>query len=367
MVNIQFQGLTKSYDGEMSVVDKVDLDVEEGEFVVLVGPSGCGKSTTLRMIAGLEEISDGTIAFNGQVINDLTPRERNIAMVFQSYALYPHKTVYENIAFNLRKKKMDKKKIDQLVHETASSLGLEELLKRKPRHLSGGQRQRVALARAIVREPNVFLFDEPLSNLDANLRTSTRVEIAKLHQRLKKTMIYVTHDQVEAMTLATRVAVMNKGKVAQFDTPIHIYESPNNLFVAGFMGSPKMNFLTKKILKNQEGYFILMNGNPIQLKGARFEKLDQYLDQVVIIGIRPEHFTQAAGGEADIVGQIDMFEYQGKEKIIYSTVDEEEIIIRLKVDKNFHIGDHIGFKIELDNIHIFNPETEEAITKKLAF
>ncbi len=312
MASVNFSNVTKRF-GEVVAVNNLNIDVEDKEFLVLVGPSGCGKTTALRLLAGLEELTDGEIKIGDRTVNDIAPKDRDIAMVFQSYALYPHMSVYENMAFGLKLRKMDKKEIKKRVDNAAKILGIEELLDRKPRQLSGGQRQRVAVGRAIVREPNVFLLDEPLSNLDAKLRVQTRAEISKLHKQLETTFIYVTHDQTEAMTMATRIAVMNLGVLQQIDTPQNLYDNPANKFVAGFIGSPAMNFFDGKVSKENDKIIINCNSFKIVIP-SKFTKTYESLEgKDIFLGIRPEDIHDAnfgPGGEnlAEIKAKVEVLE-----------------------------------------------------------
>ena len=287
MASVTYKNVWKKY-GDVIAVQDLNLAIEDKEFLVLVGPSGCGKTTALRCLAGLEEITQGEVLIDDQVVNDVAPKDRDIAMVFQSYALYPHMSVYDNMAFGLKLRKLDKADIDRRVQESARTLGIEGLLKRKPKELSGGQRQRVAVGRAIVREPKVFLFDEPLSNLDAKLRVQTRAELSKLHQRLETTFIYVTHDQTEAMTMASRIAVMNKGLLQQLDTPQVLYDHPNNLFVAGFIGSPAMNFFNGKVIVEEGTMYIDLGSFRVKVPEHDMPRYNSLIDKESIFGIRPD-------------------------------------------------------------------------------
>jgi multiple sugar transport system ATP-binding protein len=335
MATVTFDHVTKRYDGTVAVKD-LSLEVGDGEFLVLVGPSGCGKTTALRMIAGLEQISDGRLLIGERVVNNVAPVQRDIAMVFQSYALYPHMTVYNNLAFGLRNKKVPRKEIDDRVKQAADILDLGPLLKRKPKQLSGGQRQRVALGRAIVREPSAFLMDEPLSNLDAKLRVATRAEILKLQDRLDITTIYVTHDQVEAMTMGDRIAVMNLGVLQQVGTPEELYENPSNMFVAGFIGSPAMNLV------------------PASLVGAGGG------DRVV--GFRPEHVELTAQGEGvRFNANVDVVEYLGDEQIVHMTVKDTPIVGKLPVEQRLSVGDNRDFFVGQDKLRLFDTESEERV------
>ena len=328
MASIELKNIEKSY-GKNKVINKFDIKINDGEFVVLVGPSGCGKSTLLRMISGLESVDTGEIYLDNKLINNLIPSKREIAMVFQSYALYPHMNVFENMAFGLKMEKIPKNEINQKVNNAAATLQIEDLLKRKPKQLSGGQRQRVAIGRAITRSPKVFLFDEPLSNLDAALRSEMRVEISKLHKKMNSNIIYVTHDQVEAMTLADRIVVLNKGNIEQYGTPNEIYSDPNNIFVAEFIGSPKMNII--KINKEH-----ISNSNTLHLFNNKitFDNLE-FKDEIYI-GIRPEHISLKNNHEIKVDVKIDLVENLGFEKIIYSKVSENQIIIKSSENVNNH-------------------------------
>ena len=340
MAGLDLKHVAKSY-GTINVIKDIDLDIEDGEFVVFVGPSGCGKSTLLRMIAGLEDISGGTISIGGSVVNDVAPAKRGVAMVFQTYALYPHMTVYKNMAFGLKQASTPKDEIDKRVRTAADILEISELLDRTPRALSGGQRQRVAIGRAIVREPDVFLFDEPLSNLDAALRVQTRIEIARLHERLGTTMIYVTHDQVEAMTLADKIVVLRDGRIEQVGSPITLYERPENKFVAQFIGSPKMNFFTTKDVNASA---------PAALK----KKLDETTD----LGIRPEHLTLCAEKSAIISGRLELVEQLGEYVLVHlETATGIELIAKMPAMPKQAKGEMMHFKAELELCHLFDQNT----------
>ena len=334
MAKIKFINVEKSF-GKNKVIKKFNLEINDGEFTVLVGPSGCGKSTLLRMISGLEKIDKGTILLNKNIINDLLPSKRDMAMVFQSYALYPHMNVYENMSFGLKIEKKSKEEIETKVMQAAKILKIEELLERKPKQLSGGQRQRVAIGRAITRNPKIFLFDEPLSNLDAALRAEMRVEISKLHKQIKTNMIYVTHDQVEAMTLADRIVILNHGNIEQVGTPEEIYNNPSNVFVAQFIGTPKMNILkimSEDILSSNKINFL---GNSVLLPNVTLEKKNYF------IGIRPEHFSVSNESEFKFSPQIDLIENLGNEKIAYIKMDKHEI--SAKISSQYTIKNTIGF------------------------
>jgi ABC-type sugar transport system ATPase subunit len=344
MADVSLRGIRKSY-GSMEVVHGVDLDIKSGEFVVFVGPSGCGKSTLLRMIAGLEPISGGEISIGGKVVNDVPSPQRGIAMVFQSYALYPHMTVYDNMAFGLKLAKTPKAEVDQRVREAARILQIEDYLERMPKALSGGQRQRVAIGRAIVRDPKVFLFDEPLSNLDASLRAQTRIEIAKLHDTLTATMIYVTHDQVEAMTLADRIVVLNAGKIEQVGTPLELYRNPVNTFVAGFIASQRMNFLT--VSPKSDG--LLLPGNKL------LPLSHPQLSQATTIGVRPEHLELTDPNMANLSGTLSVIEQFGEYALLYVELPTGELVtVKLDgaPDLKLHETVHIG--VPPDAVHLFN-------------
>ncbi len=337
--------------GDVQVVTDAQLDIEDGDFVVLVGPSGCGKSTTLRMVAGLEEISDGTIKIGEKVVNDLSPRDRDVAMVFQSYALYPHMTVYDNISFGLRLRKYDRGEIDNRVQEAAKILGLTDLLNRKPKQLSGGQRQRVAMGRSIVRQPAVFLFDEPLSNLDAKLRVQMRAEIARLHQRLGTTTLYVTHDQVEAMTLAKHIVVMNKGMIQQVGAPLELYAHPANTFVAGFIGSPAMNFFNVDV--DNEGGVPHVKGEGVHAEVP--ERLrSQLKTSELVLGVRPEHLSEANGTPAHLTQSVEVLEPLGSEVHSLGTVGDTAVTAKLEPTTQVKVGDRVPLSIDLAHVHLFD-------------
>jgi len=349
LAEVFLEKVNKIYDNKVHVIKDVTLDVKDREFLVLVGPSGCGKSTLLRMIAGLEDVTSGKIYIDGRVVNDLPPKDRDIAMVFQNYALYPHMTVYENMAFGLKVRKFPKDEIDRRVREAAQTLGLTEYLDHKPRQLSGGQRQRVALGRAIVRHPKVFLFDEPLSNLDAKLRVHMRTEISKLHHRLQTTMIYVTHDQVEAMTMGDRIAVLRDGIIQQHDTPLKLYNDPENLFVAGFIGSPSMNFIRGTAQENTIKFGEITLNIP-----GRVPRQD------VIIGIRPEHFV-IDPEKPHFAAHIEVVEPMGNEIFLYFTLAGEQVVARVPATHNVRVGDRVPFRIVVEQIKLFDPDTEKRI------
>ena len=366
MASISFQHVNKTYPGNppVEVVPDLNLDIKDKEFVILVGPSGCGKSTTLRMIAGLEDITSGDLYIGDQRVNDVAPKDRDIAMVFQNYALYPHMTVYKNIAFGLELRKTPKEEIDQKVHEAAKILDLEHLLDRKPKALSGGQRQRVALGRAMVRNPAVFLLDEPLSNLDAKLRTAMRSEISKLHKKLDTTFVYVTHDQTEAMTMGDRICVMKDGVIQQFDTPQNLYDYPDNLFVAGFIGSPQMNFINVTIQKSAAGAKACFGRFALELPAEKAKALIDggYDGKEVIMGIRPEDFINMNDNPKDVIeAEVELAELMGSETYLYLNCEGNKMIVRLPSsvrpaeDQMFQVG------VKLNKVHFFDKDTEKFI------
>jgi multiple sugar transport system ATP-binding protein len=364
MATVTFDHVTKRY-GEVTAVDDLNLEITDGEFMVLVGPSGCGKTTSLRMIAGLEEISDGTLRIGDRVVNDVAPKDRDIAMVFQSYALYPHMTVRDNLAFGLKLRKVPKADIDRRVNEAAAILSLEKLLDRKPKELSGGQRQRVALGRAIVREPAVFLMDEPLSNLDAKLRVQTRAEIARLHQRLGTTMVYVTHDQVEAMTMGQRIAVMSEAVLQQVGTPQELYDHPNNRFVAGFIGSPAMNFIDVTMEGSGPETVLTAPNVRIPLPDRFRDAVPPTTDRKLILGIRPEHIEPAAADAASgtIVGRADVVEYLGNEELIHVDVAGFDLVAMLSSDFRIRPDDELTLTANPDKVHLFDPESTLSVVR----
>lgn len=351
------ENISKIYDNNVTAVSNFDLKVEEQEFIVFVGPSGCGKSTTLRMIAGLEDISKGDFYIDGKRMNDVPPKERDIAMVFQNYALYPHMTVFENMAFGLKLRKFPKAEIAERVKNAAEILGLEPYLDRKPKALSGGQRQRVALGRAIVRDANLFLMDEPLSNLDSKLRVQMRAEIAKLHLRLKTTTIYVTHDQTEAMTMASRIVIMKDGLVQQIGTPKEVYDKPDNVFVGGFIGSPSMNFINGKVVNGQ--FVIGKTSLTIPASHAAYLKEQGYEGKEVILGIRPEHITNdAPEGSTTLPVKVEVSELTGAELMIYSNIDGQDFISRVDASSDVQPGDQINLAFDMQKGHFFDKESE---------
>ena len=355
MAQVSLRKLVKEYEGHVQAVKGIDLDIEDEEFVVLVGPSGCGKSTTLRMIAGLEEITSGEIAIGGDVVNDIPPRDRDIAMVFQNYALYPHMSVFDNISFGLKLRGFARDEIRRRVDNAARILGIGELLERKPKALSGGQRQRVAMGRAIVRDPKVFLFDEPLSNLDAGLRVQMRIEIAKLHHRMDATMIYVTHDQVEAMTLADRIVVLEGGHVRQFGSPIELYQHPDNKFVAGFIGSPRMNFLPVEVAPDDRG------GIGARLPGGGVLRVDAALRGASpgpgwTLGIRPEHLQAGTPGDAQVEGPVVTVEHLGAESFVYLDLGgSEPLVVKAPGQTPIRPGERVPVGIPAAAAYLFDP------------
>ena len=369
MASLSLKGIYKVYpNSDVAAVKDFNLDIEDKEFIIFVGPSGCGKSTTLRMIAGLEEITQGELWIGDKLMNDVEPKDRDIAMVFQNYALYPHMSVYDNMAFGLKLRKTPKDQIDKLVQEAAKILGITEYLDRKPKALSGGQRQRVAMGRAIVRNPKVFLMDEPLSNLDAKLRVQMRIEIQKLHQKLETTIIYVTHDQTEAMTLGTRIVVMKDGIVQQVDTPQNLYDRPNNLFVAGFMGSPQMNFIDCMVEKKADGIYLVFGSNSVKVPEPRAAKLVEggYVDKKVVFGIRPEDVKDEqifinSSPESTIKAPVRVYELLGAEVFLYFDVEGVNVTARVNPRTTARVGDEIQIAFDLEKMHIFDKETEQVI------
>ena len=364
MATVGFDHVTKKF-GEVTAVDDFTLEINDGEFMVFVGPSGCGKTTSLRMIAGLEEITTGTVRIGERVVNDIAPKDRDIAMVFQSYALYPHMTVRDNLAFGLKLRKVDKKEIERRVAEAAGILDLGKLLARKPKELSGGQRQRVALGRAIVREPAVFLMDEPLSNLDAKLRVQTRAEIARLHQRLKTTIVYVTHDQVEAMTMGQRIAVMSQAKLQQVGPPQELYDHPVNRFVAGFIGSPAMNFLAVELTGSGDGAELRAEGLVIPLPPHYRDAVGATGGRAFTLGIRPEHLDVVSGGvpTATVQTMADVVEYLGNEELLHLIVAGIDMVAVVGSEHRVRPSDVLTLHIPLDKIHLFNADTEAALPR----
>ncbi len=370
MASVTLKGIYKIYAGGVTAVSDFNLDIEDKEFIVLVGPSGCGKSTTLRMVAGLEEISEGELYIGDKLVNDVAPKDRDIAMVFQNYALYPHMTVYDNMAFGLKLRKTPKTEIDRRVKEAAKILDIEHLLGRKPKALSGGQRQRVALGRAIVREPKVFLMDEPLSNLDAKLRVQMRTEITKLHQRLQTTFIYVTHDQTEAMTMGSRIVVMKDGFIQQVDTPQNLYDFPTNLFVAGFIGTPQMNFFNVKLTKEGDGVYAVFGSNKIKIPQGKLAKFssDSYIGKNVTMGIRPENIHDeeaflSNAPDATVNMNVEIVELMGSETYLYLKADgkDNNVIARVDPRSTARNGDKIRVAFDVNRLHFFDADNESTI------
>jgi multiple sugar transport system ATP-binding protein len=363
MAQVTLENVGKMFD-QVTAVRDVNLTVHDKEFVVLVGPSGCGKSTTLRMVAGLEEISSGTIKIGDRVVNDVPPKDRDIAMVFQNYALYPHMSVYDNMAFGLKLRKFPKPEIQQRVGEAAEILGIQELLQRKPRALSGGQRQRVAVGRAIVRKPQVFLFDEPLSNLDAKLRVAMRAELKKLHERLQATVIYVTHDQVEAMTMGDRIVIMKDGIIQQVGAPLEVYASPQNQFVAGFIGSPAMNFVACTVTGKDGQLFFTNPGMSLMVPSSRAKALAAYKDKQVTMGIRPEELRSSTPQDpaaCTFEAMVEVVEPIGHEIYLDVTAGPAELVARVSPDTPVKVGQKIRLAATVEKLHAFDPQTEKAI------
>jgi len=361
MARVLLNEVSKIFDGEIVAVEKANIEIKDKEFVVLVGPSGCGKSTTLRMVAGLEEVTSGEIYIGETLVNFVPPKDRNIAMVFQNYALYPHMTVRDNLAFGLKLRKYPKPQIEERVRDAARILGLEEYLDRKPRALSGGQRQRVAVGRAIVRKPKVFLFDEPLSNLDAKLRVQMRTEISKLHHSLEATMIYVTHDQVEAMTMGDRIVVMKDGIIQQTDTPLNLYHKPVNRFVAGFIGSPPMNIFDGRLEKNETGLRVSLNGMAIPLTAGIAEKVPGEIGKTVSMGIRPEDLILVESEEDKhaFLADVEVVEPMGNEIFVYLNLGEYNFIARVDSTSSVAVGAKLPFRLREERLHFFDFETGE--------
>lgn len=368
MASVVLKDICKLFDGGVMAVSDFNLDIEDKEFIILVGPSGCGKTTTLRMIAGLEEITEGDIYIEDRLVNDVQPKDRDIAMVFQNYALYPHMTVFDNMAFGLKLRKTPKNEIRRIVQEASKVLDIEHLLDRKPKALSGGQRQRVALGRAIVREPKVFLMDEPLSNLDAKLRVQMRLEISKLHQKLKTTIIYVTHDQTEAMTMGTRIVVMKDGFVQQVDSPQRLYEKPNNMFVASFIGSPQMNLISVEVEERGEEIHLVFGKNDLKLSEGKAKSIKEtgYVGKEVIMGIRPEHIHDEmvfldSMPDSIVEAKVDVVEMLGAETFLYLQVDDLNLTARVNPRTKAKSGDVIKIAFDTNRAHLFDKETEKTI------
>ena len=366
MAEVRLKKVEKQYPNGFKAVHGIDLDIKDGEFMVFVGPSGCAKSTTLRMIAGLEDITGGEVYIGDRLVNDVPPKDRGISMVFQNYALYPHMTVYENMSFGLKLKKTPKDEIDRRVRETAEKLEITELLDRKPKEMSGGQRQRVALGRAIVRNPDVFLFDEPLSNLDAKLRVSMRLRITQLHKELKTTMIYVTHDQVEAMTMGDRITVMRSGKIMQVDTPLNLYHYPANKFVAGFIGSPTMNLIDGELKEENGKIYFSLDGTLIEILGEKANKLKSHIGKKVTFGMRPESITVAEKEDSiSKKGKVSVVEQMGNEEYIYFSLGNYQLTCRMNVEGIDDLSNQKVekiFRFDTTKAHIFDIETEENIS-----
>lgn len=364
MANISLQHIKKTYDNGVTVIPDLNLEIQDREFVVLVGPSGCGKSTTLRMIAGLEDISGGELYIGGRCVNRVKPKDRDIAMVFQNYALYPHMSVYQNISFGLELRHVDKKEIEEKVHWAAGILDLEPYLDRKPKALSGGQRQRVALGRAMVRDPSVFLLDEPLSNLDAKLRTEMRSQITRLHKQLQTTFVYVTHDQIEAMTMGDRICVMKDGMIQQFDTPQVLYDRPKNMFVAGFIGSPQMNFIRVTAERSAEMWCLRFGDWSTVIPDSKLAGADMsaYEGKEIVMGIRPEDIHLASSESASSVSAyIDLAEMMGNEIYLYLTAFSQQMIARVPARSAAETGANVSICVDADNMHLFDPETQQRI------
>ncbi|MBP7963252.1 MAG: ABC transporter ATP-binding protein [Caldilineaceae bacterium] len=366
MASVTYEHVYKRW-GDVTAVNDLSFVAEDKEFLVFVGPSGCGKTTSLRLLAGLEEISEGVVKIGDRVVNDVPPKDRDIAMVFQSYALYPHMSVYDNMAFGLKLRKTPKAEIEQRVNEAADQLGIRQLLDRKPKQLSGGQRQRVAVGRAIVRDPAVFLFDEPLSNLDAKLRVETRANISKLHQRLATTFIYVTHDQVEAMTMASRICVLKDGLLMQIDSPQHLYDHPTNVFVGGFIGSPSMNFFDATLVESDGKLEINAGGFRLEVPEPKASEWRPFKGREIVFGIRPEdihsrEFTPPGIIEANLTAKVDVTELMGNEIFLYlMTKDEKQFIARVDPRVRVHNGDDVLLAANMANAHIFDAKTEVSL------
>ena len=366
MAELKLNGVYKRYSGGVTAVSDFNLDIADKEFIVLVGPSGCGKSTTLRMIAGLEEISDGEVWIGDKIVNDTPPKDRDIAMVFQNYALYPHMTVFDNMAFGLKLRKTPKAEIKEKVMEAARILDIEHLLDRKPKALSGGQRQRVALGRAIVRNPKVFLMDEPLSNLDAKLRGQMRTEISKLNNKLQTTFIYVTHDQTEAMTMGTRIVVMKDGIIQQIDSPQHLYDHPVNMFVGGFIGSPTMDFVDGEIAKKDDGIYFVFGNSAVKIPEGRTANLADYIGKTVTMGVRSENIHDeevylANSADSVVTAEVEVVELMGSETLLYLKIEGSSFIAKVDPRSTAKVGDSIKVAFDMNRIHLFDKETELSI------
>ncbi len=366
MAQVVLKGVSKVYPNGVKAVDEVDLEIKDKEFLILVGPSGCGKSTTLRMVAGLEEISDGSIHIGETLVNAVPPKDRDIAMVFQNYALYPHMSVYKNMAFGLKLRKYPPEEIDQRVREAAEILGITNLLDRKPKELSGGQRQRIAVGRAIVRKPKAFLFDEPLSNLDAKLRVQMRTEISKLHTRLQSTMIYVTHDQTEAMTMGDRIVVMKDGLIQQVADPITLYDSPKNKFVAGFIGMPPMNFMNGKVLKENGNLYFEESNFRVKIVEDMVGVMTPYIGKDVVFGIRPEDifdklFIGEASPDSTISATVEVIEPMGAEVYLYLNTGAHSFVARVDAHERAEVNQDLEMVFNMSKVHFFDAETEETL------
>ena len=366
MAGIRLDALSKTFDDGTDAVRRIDLDIEENEFLVLVGPSGCGKSTTLRMVAGLEDVTSGEILIGDRVVNDVAPKDRDVAMVFQNYALYPHMNVFQNMSFGLRLRKLPRQEIQRRVSQAADILNIGDLLDKQPKHLSGGQRQRVAMGRAIVRDPEVFLFDEPLSNLDAKLRVQMRTEIKKIHQRMRTTIIYVTHDQVEAMTLADRIVVMNEGRIEQVATPQEMYDSPATRFVAGFIGSPAMNFIPCRV-ESTGSEMMLDLGDSLRLPVPpdRQERYGDCVGRDILLGIRPEHITEkrthTSPTDADFRAGIEVLEPLGVDTMVFININGQEVCARSSPRAVAPVGSQMEFTVQLNQMHLVDPVSDRVI------
>ena len=365
MAQVILKNVNKRF-GKIAAVSNFDLKIKDREFIVLVGPSGCGKSTTLRMVAGLEIMTAGDIYIGDRLVNNVPPKGRNIAMVFQNYALYPHKNVFQNMAFGLKLSRRPKDEIDKRVRETARILGIEELLNRRPDHLSGGQRQRVALGRAIVRKPDVFLFDEPLSNLDAKLRVHMRAELIRLHNKLETTMIYVTHDQVEAMTMGDRIVIMKDGVIQQVGTPLEIFRQPKNIFVAGFIGSPAINLVECELIQENSNLYVRTSDFKLRVPAEKTEVYERYINRTVIFGIRPEYIydprlfpTQLE--ENTLQAMVEVIEPLGSEVIIYFKINDHSLLGKLDADTQVESGRNLEIYLDMAKMHLFDPQSEELI------
>jgi len=367
MAEVVIKDVTKVFPGDVVAVDNIELHIQDRELLVLVGPSGCGKSTTLRMVAGLEEITKGTIEIDGRIVNEVPPKDRDIAMVFQNYALYPHMTVYKNMAFGLKLRRYPKTEIDERVQEAARILGITDLLERKPKQLSGGQRQRVAVGRAIVRKPKAFLFDEPLSNLDAKLRVEMRAELNRLHNRLQTTMIYVTHDQVEAMTLGDRIVVMDRGKIQQVAQPIELYDRPANRFVASFIGTPPMNFLDGQLEREGEDLWFTNGTTRLRLPASFVSSVEPSIGKKAVLGVRPENIRERANGDEPDAGTalkatVNVLEPLGDEIIVYLRVGGSDLIAKLDAHSELRLNQEVEMVLNMGQAHVFDDDTGANLT-----